>query len=187
MILCNARVNSSLNSNVILENSIVWGNNLNQILGSADVTYSDVEGGYSGTGNIDIDPYFVDPNSGDLHLLSQAGRWDPATKTWVIDDITSSCIDAGNPSSEWSAELWPHGGHINIGAYGGTPEASMSLSAMGNVADLNNDNAVNGQDFANFANAWQTEQVLLPQDFDRNGTVDLNDVGILCINWLIEF
>jgi hypothetical protein len=30
-----------------------------------------------GVGNIDADPDFVDPTSGDFHLKSQAGRWDP--------------------------------------------------------------------------------------------------------------
>ncbi len=32
------------------------------------VTYSNVEGGFSGSGNIDEDPLFVDPSNGDFHL-----------------------------------------------------------------------------------------------------------------------
>ncbi|NIV37023.1 MAG: hypothetical protein GWN58_48605, partial [Anaerolineae bacterium] len=32
------------------------------------MTYSDVEGGYEGQGNIELDPRFVEPDSGDLHL-----------------------------------------------------------------------------------------------------------------------
>ena len=92
-------------------------------------TKANVEGGstldWSG-GNIDADPYFADPNNEDYHLKSQAGRWDPNSQTWVQDDVTSPCIDAGDPNSDWSAELWPHGERINMGAYGGTREASMS-------------------------------------------------------------
>ena len=45
--------------------------------------------------------------------------------------VTSPCIDAGDPTADWTGELWPHGGRINMGAYGGTPEASMSLSIVG--------------------------------------------------------
>ena len=73
-----------------------------------------------------------DPNDdfwieGEYHLKSQAGRWDPNSQSWVADDVTSPCIDAGDPNSDFAGETWPHGGRINMGAYGGTREASMSL------------------------------------------------------------
>jgi hypothetical protein len=71
-----------------------------------------------------------------------------------------------------------------MGAYGGTPQASMSLSDVGNIADLNADNAVHFADFANFVRHWQAEEVLIPQDLDRDGTVGPNDLAILADNWL---
>jgi hypothetical protein len=64
---------------------------------------------------------------GDYHLKSQMGRWDPAVKRWVEDDVTSPCIDAGDPDSLLGDEPWPNGERINMGAYGGTAQASMSL------------------------------------------------------------
>jgi len=64
---------------------------------------------------------------GDYHLKSQAGRWDPASERWVQDDVTSPCIDAGDPDSPVGDEPEPNGGRINMGAYGGAAEASMSL------------------------------------------------------------
>ena len=71
-----------------------------------------------------------DPNSvwidGDYHLKSQVGRWDPNSQTWVLDDVTSPCIDAGDPNSPIGDEPEPNGWVINMGAYGGTEEASMS-------------------------------------------------------------
>jgi len=113
-----------------------------------EVTYSNVPGGWPGEGNIDADPLFAapglwadandpnvtvepnDPNAvwidGNYHLKSQAGRWDPAGKSWVIDDVTSPCIDAGDPNSPVGDEPEPNGGRINMGAYGGTAEASKS-------------------------------------------------------------
>jgi len=72
-----------------------------------------------------IDDFWVE---GDYHLKSQAGRWDPASQNWVKDDVTSPCIDAGDPNSPVGEELEPNGGRINMGAYGGTAEASMSYT-----------------------------------------------------------
>ena len=117
-----------------ITNSIIWANSPVQIAdtqGTFSVTYSDIQGGLLGQGNIDADPLFADPDYGDYHLKSQAGRWDPISHTWVIDDVTSPCIDAGDPSTPVGLELLPNGGIINMGAYGGTSEASMSSSDGG--------------------------------------------------------
>jgi len=59
-------------------------------------------------------------------LKSQAGRWHPGSETWIMDDLTSDCIDAGDPASPVGLEPEPNGGIINIGAYGGTTQASKS-------------------------------------------------------------
>ncbi len=112
-----------------ITNSIIWDNSPQQIAdtqGAFSVTYSNIQGGWPGEGNIDIDPLFADPSNGDYHLKSQAGRWDENTQTWVIDDVTSLCIDAGDPSTPVGLEPLPNGGIINMGAYGGTDEASKS-------------------------------------------------------------
>jgi len=127
---------------VTVTNSIIWGNNASEIRvssgGTLGITYSNVDGGQTGVslesgstlnwgeGNIGADLYFANPNQDDFHLKSQAGRWEPATQAWMRDDVTSPCIDAGEPDSDWSGETWPHGERINMGAYGGMREASMS-------------------------------------------------------------
>jgi hypothetical protein len=112
------------------------------------VRYCDVEGGWPGAGNIDADPCFAAPGhwvdaanpkiivdathtnaawvDGDYHLKSQAGRWDPAGQDWVLDEVTSPCIDAGDPNSPVGDEPEPNGGRVNMGAYGGTSEAGKS-------------------------------------------------------------
>lgn len=97
--------------------------------GTPVVTYSDVQGGWSGEGNIDTDPLFADAANGDYHLKSQAGRWDSNSQSWLIDGIISPCIDAGDPSNPVGDEPAPNGNRINVGAYGGTTEASKSLCA----------------------------------------------------------
>jgi parallel beta-helix repeat protein len=70
------------------------------------------------------DPLFADPAAGDFHLRSQAGRYHPATDTWVVDTVTSPAIDRGTGTV--AGEPAPHGGRVNIGAYGNTPQASKS-------------------------------------------------------------
>ncbi|MHC4752362.1 MAG: right-handed parallel beta-helix repeat-containing protein [Planctomycetota bacterium] len=150
------------------------------------ITYSDVQGGWPGEENIDADPCFADPDNGDYHLKSEAGRWNPNSQTWIQDAVTSLCIDGGNPDSDWAAELWSHGGRVNMGAYGATPQASMSLSDIGNVADLNTDDTVDFMDFANFSGSWQTKQALLPEDLNRDGRVDASDLKSFAAQWLWE-
>lgn len=144
-----------------------------------------------GPGNINLDPCFVqlgvwDFNEpityypGDFHLKSQAGRWNPNTQIWVQDANTSPCIDAGDPNSDWTRELWPNGKRINMGAYGGTPQASMSLSTVGNIANLDNDpcDIVDFNDLAVFVEKWCHQENLLAEDLDRNGHVDFRDYAI---------
>lgn len=75
-------------------------------------------------------PHYADYEGGDYHLKSQAGRWDPNSQIWVRDDVTSPCIDAGDPNGPVGDELEPNGGVVNMGAYGGTVEASMSLPGV---------------------------------------------------------
>ena len=116
-------------------NSIIYFNGNTQIAEStATVTYSDVQGSWPGLGNIDEDPLFVslywissnNTDAGDYHLKSQAGRWDLGSQTWVQDNVTSPCIDKGDPASPVGNEPVPNGGIINMGAYGGTAQASMT-------------------------------------------------------------
>ena len=78
-----------------------------------------------GAGILAADPLFA--SATDLHLKSKGGRWDPAGGTWVRDTVVSPCIDTGDPSDPVGAETQPNGGKINMGAYGGTAQASRSL------------------------------------------------------------
>jgi hypothetical protein len=175
-------------ANTVVLNTVLWGNFPDELAGQDcnNVTYCDIGDSNCGSinGNISIDPLFADPNKGDYHLKSQAGRWDPNSQTWVTDANTSPCIDGGDPNSDWTAELWPNGKRINMGTYGGTPEASMSLSNVGNVADLNHDEKVDFEDFALLAECWAVKHVLLAEDLDLDGQVDTNDIYVFAENWL---
>ncbi|MCK9508724.1 MAG: right-handed parallel beta-helix repeat-containing protein [Pigmentiphaga sp.] len=90
-------------------------------------SYTDFWRGFApleGTGNIAVDPLFVNESNYDYHLKSQHGRWNG--KEWVNDNVTSPCINAGRPQDNYSNEPTPNGNRINLGAYGNTVEASKS-------------------------------------------------------------
>ncbi len=85
---------------LIVKNSIFWDNEENggsQIYASdfhetISITYCDVQGGWPGEGNIDVDPLYADWAEYDLHLKSQAGRWQGGTESWVTDTNTSRVL-----------------------------------------------------------------------------------------------
>jgi hypothetical protein len=141
-------------------------------------------GCFAGPGDFASDPFFNAPAKGDFHLKSATGRWDPNSQNWIQDDVNSPCIDAGDPNSEWTAEIWPHGQRINIGAYGGTPEASMSSSRLGNIADLNRDGIVNLIDYSYLIQHWQVEGILLSEDLNLDKHINSIDLSIFVDNWL---
>jgi len=69
--------------------------------------------------------YFADAANGDYHLQSTYGRWNGST--WVTTDgVTSNCINAGDPASQFVNEPEDNGGRVNLGRYGNTVEASKS-------------------------------------------------------------
>ncbi len=129
---------------------------------TAILVHNDILAMNAGGGNISADPFFVDPNNGDYHLKSQAGRWDANSQSWVQDDVTSSCIDAGDPASPIGLEAFPNGGFVNMGAYGGTAEASKSwfdkpVCETIVAGDINGDCVVDFMDFAIMALHWLEE------------------------------
>ncbi len=116
-----------IDSPVKITNSIIAANRPEglsiAVAGAAPaVAYCNVEGGWDGDGNIADNPLFSE--LGDLRLLSENGRWDGSA--WVVDAMTSPCVDAGNPADNIGAEPAPNGGIINMGAFGGTDQASMT-------------------------------------------------------------
>jgi len=156
-------MSSRYSGNPVVTNCIVWGNLPDQLDQVPVVRYSDIEDGWPGEGNIDADPCFADTNNGNYHLKSQAGRWDPNEGRWTKDDVTSPCIDAGDPASPIGLEPFPNGGIINMGAYGGTEEASKSyfgepVCETILAGDINGDCAVNFKDFSFIAFHWLEER-----------------------------
>lgn len=105
-------------SSPTITNTILWGDtaaNGPEIYvesGNPTVTYCDVQGGWPGQGNIDIDPLFRDPENGDFHLMAD----------YCGDPDNSPCIDVGHPDSLDVQLDCFHGlgtDRADMGAYGG--------------------------------------------------------------------
>jgi hypothetical protein len=128
-----------------VSNGIIWGNSASAAgpeifvySGAAvSVSYSDVQGGWAGAGNVDTDPLLIDPGSGDYRL-----------------SFGSACIDAGDPAFapqpgetdlDGNPRLADGDGdgavRVDMGAY------ELELALRG---DLNCDGAVNGYDIDPF-------------------------------------
>ena len=196
-------------SSVVVVNSITWANVASSGTefglepeidrpGIVSINFSNISGGQIGVydpsngldwsiGNINSDPCFAlfapagDPNLWDFHLQSAYGRWEPNEQNWVTDSNTSLCIDAGDPNSDWTGEPWPNGKRINMGAYGGTAQASKN----GNIADFDVNGKVDFADFALFVEQWNQESGTI-EDINRDGVVDVLDLDIFTDNWLWE-
>ena len=195
------RTVGGLTSDMTMTNCILWGNTAFEgpqvaliSTATASISYSCLQGGEVDiydpsttlnwlSGNIDSDPCFADQDNEDFHLKSAAGRWDPNINTWVTDDQNSPCTDTGDPCSTWTSELFPHGKRINMGAYGGTTQASMSTSTIGNIADVDLSGSVDGIDLKLLIGKWLYLQFLLPEDLNRDGIVNYKDYAIFANNW----
>jgi hypothetical protein len=78
----------SLSNHLDIKNSIIFYNGSSITPANGSVTYSAIEGGYAGTGNINSDPLFADTS---LFLLS----------------INSPCVDGGNPAALYNDKCFP--------------------------------------------------------------------------------
>jgi len=186
-----------------VSNCILWGNSPPAIDGREQeifLNYCNIQGGWPGEGNIEVDPCFVEPGywdqngtpedadddfwvDGDYHLRSQAGRWDQQSQTWVQDDVTSPCIDAGDPNGPIGVEPFPNGGRVNMGAYGAGNRAGKSyfgepVCETIIAGDINGDCVVDFEDLTimishwmmrgeDFVNKPPTVRLIEPQDGAR--------------------
>ena len=158
---------------VSITNCIVWGNqtggDTTQIQltdsGAAEVSYSCVEGGFTGDFNIDVDPQFVSEATGDYRLSKGSG-----------------CIDAGDDLASTPGILDLDGearivdDAIDLGCY-------EYQSAAGTCeGDFNGDEVIDGSDFGSLLARWGVCEDCA-EDLDGDGSVTGADIGALLGLW----
>jgi parallel beta-helix repeat protein/putative cofactor-binding repeat protein/predicted outer membrane repeat protein len=134
-------------STCYIENSILWNNRPNEIFGGVYVTYSDIEGGFNGLGNINADPLFEDMGNGNFNLTEN-----------------SPCIDTGNPNSPPD----PDGTIVDMGA--------LYFPHIAIYADFTVNTFLGPPPltvhFTDLSHSPNTNIVAWLWDFDNNGTID---------------
>ena len=114
------------NGQPTLTNCILWNNTSPQIdvyRPLTTITYSNIQGGWSGEGNIDADPLFVNADGNDFHLLPTSPCIDAGMDAGVYTDIEGNVRAYDYPGVDNNGEL----PEFDIGAY----EAFESLVLVG--------------------------------------------------------
>jgi len=181
-------IHSGYNSRSVLRNCIVWNNTAPtgpQIalhdVSTATISYSDVQGGWSGEGNIDSNPWFADPTNADYHLSE-----------------LSPCINAGDPDyavepDETDLDGRPRviGPRIDMGAYefnhvpvadaGPDQTAYAGVDGMAKVTlDGTGSYDEDGQPLT-YKWSLKTDSEIVPLPGD--GIVNLHDFAALARKW----
>ena len=144
-------------------------------------------------GNIFDDPYYA-VSSADLEeytLSSIIGHFvgfdDPngtpdTAALWQNDNVTSPCVDAGNPYINPIRESMPNGGRMNIGAYGGTMYASKIEWNL--IGDFNYSGIVDMHDFNIFAKGWLAYGTTVNNDGAVDYDIYIDSLMKFTENWL---
>jgi hypothetical protein len=181
-------------------NCIAWNNTPNQItdpgVPGPVVRYSDVQGGWSGAGsnNIDADPAFVDPDSGNYRLSSGSPCID-AGHNWAVPpdlgdldsdadtlELTPFDLDGRPRFAADEADFDPGCGILGVVDMGAYEYQGDPFPVR--LGDIDGNGVVNVNDFLLLLPAWGPcfEDCCLA-DFDLSGDVEVNDFLILLAYW----
>jgi hypothetical protein len=194
-------------SSPTLTNCILWGNTGDQIFNdessNAVVTYSIVQGGFPGTGNLDQDPLFVDATNGDLHLQAgspaiDAGLTSANTTTVDLDGkprVVNGIIDMGayefqvtaapvvitsmtaNPSTLWPPNHKMKEVQVTTVTTGGSGNTQCSITKV------TSNEPQGGSDKDDVSPDWQiigADKVLLRAERNGNGTGRIYTITVTC-------
>ncbi len=114
---CDDASSSSITNTIVWDNAAPEGPGIYVENGDTTITYCDIQGGWTGTGNIDADPLFADALVGDFHLT-----------------YDSPCRNAGDSAAVTESEDFEGDPRIHDGAVDmGADEYHLHLYAIGDV------------------------------------------------------
>jgi hypothetical protein len=159
-----------LTGSATLKNCILWNPGQMEVEGKTiTINYSDVRDDYTGTGNKNEEPLFVNAAGGDYHI-----RWD------------SPCIDSGDPLYS------PQASWQDIDGEPRTMRANcvdMGSDEVGlKQADFTRNGIVNMADLSIFLNSWLANEVdanwAILCDLFADQRIDLQDFSQFTQDWL---
>jgi hypothetical protein len=165
----------------VVTNCVFWGNGPAGISGATSVSYSDVQGGWPGPGNINADPMLVDPGGGDLRLSAGSPCID-AGHNWAIAGLADTDVDDYPRFASDEADYDPGCGVpavVDMGAceYQGQPFPVK-------YGDIDGDGLVGINDFLLLLGKWGgCDSACCLADLDMNDQVGVTDFLILLANW----
>jgi predicted outer membrane repeat protein len=126
-------------SNIQITNCVVWDggggiwNNDDSVI---TITYSDIQGGYPGMGNIDIDPLLVDPNGLDGIIGTDDDNLRLLPESPCIDVGDNSVVDANIPDLDGNERII--NGIVDMGAYEALLPIEADVHIVPRVINRNN-------------------------------------------------
>ena len=147
-------------ADVAIANAIIWGNAAPQIGvgdGGVTATYSDIQGGWAGDGNVDVDPGFVDPGA--------------CAYTPTADAV----VDAGDNSAVPEGVDTDICGNPRFIDYAGLGDAVVDMGAVERIclADCDANGELNVLDFVCYQGLFQAGD--MAADCDNNRQLNILD------------
>ncbi|MCH8210153.1 MAG: right-handed parallel beta-helix repeat-containing protein [Planctomycetes bacterium] len=190
---------NSVPRNATLRNCVVYFNSADGIFDDPDstttISYSDVEGGWPGIGNIDADPMFVAPGNGDYRLSAGSPCIDAANNWGVPVDVNDYDEDGvtnelfpvdldGNPRFNADENDFDPGCGVPVVVDMGAYEYQFDPVEDVIFADLNGDGSVGVVDLLGLLGGWgPCAKGCCLADLDLDGAVGASDLLILLANW----
>lgn len=171
-------------------NCVLWGDSPDEIGGSATVTYSDVQGGYEGVGNIDADPLCDEdgrPQAGSpcidagannavpADLLDLDSDGDTAERLPIDLDGNHRFMDDGATEDTGCGPIV-----VDMGAYEFPGEPVHPVL----IGDIDLDGIVGFNDLVQVLGEWgECDPTCCLADVNFTWEVDFNDLLIVLDNW----
>ncbi len=160
-------------SSPTMTNCILWGDSADksddEIYNSSStpvISYSDIQGGWGGTGNIDADPCFIDAAAGNLRLRPGSPCIDAGSNLGLGMDKVD--LDGDGITNE--AIPLDMDGYPRFTDAPNTPDSGVYFTSEFPIVDMG-------------AYEYPGREPI-KGDINCDGVVDFKDVAILCNNWL---